>query len=56
MQVMQLLSSGYRLPPPPGCPKTIYDIKIKCWYAENACITYILIGVEIPTKKWGGDT
>ena len=22
---------GYRLPPPPGCPREIYHIMIQCW-------------------------
>ena len=30
-QVMKKVSTGYRLPPPPGCPKAIYDVMIKCW-------------------------
>ena len=30
-QVYQKVMSGYRLPPPPGCTHTIYDLMIKCW-------------------------
>ena len=31
LQVMRLVGEGYRLPPPPGCPKAIYSLMIKCW-------------------------
>lgn len=30
-QVLQLIDSGYRLPPPPGCPKAIYGLMMQCW-------------------------
>ena len=30
---MKKIDSGYRLPPPPGCPRKIYDLMIKCWWA-----------------------
>ena len=29
---MRLVDSGYRLPPPPGCPKPMYKLMIQCWY------------------------
>jgi tRNA A-37 threonylcarbamoyl transferase component Bud32 len=32
--IMKLLKSGYRLPPPPGCPKTIYHLMIECWHPK----------------------
>ena len=31
-QVYQKIQSDYRLPPPPGCPRTVYQLMIKCWY------------------------
>ena len=31
IQVLRRVGSGYRLPPPPGCPKAIYSIMIQCW-------------------------
>ncbi len=31
IQAMKLVMSGYRLPPPPGCPKAVYSIMIQCW-------------------------
>ena len=31
-QVIQLVSNGNRLAPPPGCPKAVYSLMIQCWY------------------------
>ncbi|XP_065899854.1 ephrin type-A receptor 4a-like [Dysidea avara] len=25
------ITTGYRLPPPPGCPRAIYELMIQCW-------------------------
>ena len=33
-QAIEKVDNGYRLPPPPGCPRTIYRMMIKCWYAD----------------------
>ena len=33
IKALKKIDSGYRLPPPPGCPRTIYRAMIKCWYA-----------------------
>ena len=30
-QVIKMISSGYRLSPPPGCPHAIYIIMMACW-------------------------
>ena len=30
-QVIDLIDTGYRLPPPPGCPRAVYQIMIDCW-------------------------
>ena len=30
-QAIKLVDTGYRLPPPPGCPRAIYNIMIPCW-------------------------
>ena len=45
VQCIRLVDSGYRLPAPSGCPKTIYEIMINCWYVisvyaqyESSCI------------------
>ena len=29
--VIRKVDSGFRLPPPPGCPRDIYDLMIQCW-------------------------
>ena len=29
---MKLIDTGFRLPPPPGCPRSIYEMMIQCWY------------------------
>ena len=30
-QCMQLVGSGFRLAPPPGCPRPLYELMIRCW-------------------------
>ncbi|KAL5475523.1 hypothetical protein EMCRGX_G025350 [Ephydatia muelleri] len=30
-EALQKVNTGYRLPPPPGCPLLLYQIMIKCW-------------------------
>jgi serine/threonine protein kinase len=34
-EVIRKVDSGFRLPPPPGCPRDIYHIMIQCWYVRN---------------------
>jgi hypothetical protein len=34
-QVVRILDSNTRLSPPPGCPRTIYELMIKCWLVEG---------------------
>ena len=29
--IMSMVDAGKRLPPPPGCPRAIYSIMVKCW-------------------------
>ncbi|XP_065899401.1 uncharacterized protein [Dysidea avara] len=49
-EMLERLETGYRLPPPPGCPRTIYRIMVKCWNPEPrsrpqfAQITKLLAG------------
>ena len=33
LQYLERIMDGYRLPPPPGCPREIYHIMIQCWLA-----------------------
>ena len=37
-QVIKMIDSGYRLPPPPGCPRALYNIMIACWYVYTCII------------------
>ena len=42
---MRQIVSGYCLPPPPECPRTIYDMMIKCWWVQaqfNVLVLWIL--------------
>ncbi|XP_065899824.1 uncharacterized protein [Dysidea avara] len=34
LETLAKIDSGYRLPPPPGCPRTMYRIMIKCWHPD----------------------
>ena len=41
-QAYEKIQSAYRLPPPPGCPRSVYQIMINCWYiATMHIIMYI---------------
>ncbi|XP_064394623.1 uncharacterized protein LOC135341873 isoform X2 [Halichondria panicea] len=33
-ETVALVDSGYRLSPPPGCPKAIYQLMIECWHPD----------------------
>ena len=37
LQVIRTINAGGRLSPPPGCPRSIYELMIKCWLAM-ACV------------------
>ena len=32
VQIVAVINSGYRLPPPSGCPRFMYKLMIRCWY------------------------
>ncbi|XP_019855622.1 PREDICTED: serine/threonine-protein kinase STE20-like isoform X2 [Amphimedon queenslandica] len=34
-QYMEMIQTGYRLPPPPGCPRGIYQLMIHCWNPDS---------------------
>ena len=31
LQSFEMICDGYRLPPPPGCSRTVYEMMIQCW-------------------------
>ena len=31
IQMIQLLQRKYCLPPPPGCPRAVYEVMVNCW-------------------------
>ena len=33
-QALKLVDHGYHLPPPPGCPKALYELMIQCWWVS----------------------
>ena len=35
---MTLIDTGYRLAPPPGCPRNLYNVMIMCWYLPEKII------------------
>ena len=41
-QTIEKIDSGYRLPPPPGCPRAMYRMMIKCWYECSYILTAAL--------------
>eukprot|EP00731_Ephydatia_muelleri_P018689 Em0011g729a len=38
--IIEKIDTGYRLPPPPGCPFMIYYIMIKCWNPDASSRPY----------------
>ena len=32
LQVLRLVGDGYRLSPPPGCPRAVYKLMVQCWW------------------------
>ena len=41
-QTIEKIDTGYRLPPPPGCPRAMYRMMIKCWYVCSYVLTAVL--------------
>ena len=39
-----MIDDGCRLPPPPGCPKAVYELMIQCWWdiATSILIRFFL--------------
>ncbi|XP_065899772.1 uncharacterized protein [Dysidea avara] len=34
IEILEKIDNGYRLPPPPGCPRAFYRMMIKCWHPD----------------------
>ena len=39
-EVLKKINSGYCQPPPPGTPRSIYQLMVDCWYISISVITY----------------
>ena len=48
---MRLINSGYRLPPPPGCPRSIYEMMIRCWYNDISIYTILIFDYRHPVAS-----
>ncbi|XP_064386574.1 ephrin type-A receptor 3-like [Halichondria panicea] len=52
LETIQLVDSGQRLSPPPGCSKIIYQLMMHCWHSESSQrpgfrdIVLMLVGSE----------
>ncbi|XP_065899217.1 uncharacterized protein [Dysidea avara] len=68
VETIEKVDTGYRLPPPPGCPRAIYRVMIKCWNPEPKSrpqfgqITQLLsgnhnylLGWSDEDKQYGGE-
>ena len=40
--MITLIDAGYRLAPPPGCPRNLYSVMIMCWYLPEKIIIELL--------------
>ena len=38
-EVLKKINSGYCQPPPPGTPRSIYQLMVDCWYVSICVIT-----------------
>ena len=43
-KTLEKVGTGYRLPPPPGCPRMIYKLMIQCWWVRfmHTCLLFSL--------------
>ena len=58
MQVVAMIEHGFRLPPPPGCLKSLYSLMIQSWWVHstinirNSLLSYLSIAtVTIGTLR-----
>ncbi|XP_065899211.1 uncharacterized protein [Dysidea avara] len=60
-ETLEKVDTGYRLPPPPGCPRAIYRVMIKCWNLEPKSrpqfgqITQLLAGNHNYVLGWSDE-
>ena len=44
-EVVRQINTGYNQPPPPGCPRAIYQLMVDCWYVCHINRHIIMITV-----------
>ena len=47
IKMIKKLPTGYRLPPPPGCPRDIYQLMIQCWYVLQYILPYLGVNTGV---------
>ena len=45
-------NTGYNQPPPPGCPRAIYQLMVNCWYDISNDINVTSINFNIKIILW----
>ena len=53
LQSMQLIESGCRLAPPPGCHRALYRLMIHCWWVHGVSMGAWSMGCEHGGMKYG---
>ncbi|XP_019855617.1 PREDICTED: ephrin type-A receptor 4-B-like isoform X2 [Amphimedon queenslandica] len=57
-ETLRQIEDGYRLPPPPGCPRSLYELMISCWNPEASrrpsfeALHSLLLGDEMMLLQW----
>ena len=46
-QAIKMVDGGYRLTPPPGCPRALYQLMINCWSVNAWTSTRILLSAHV---------
>ena len=56
-EVIAKTEQGYRMPPPPQCPKKLYDMMLKCWRQDpKDRPTFATLQRELTSDIFTGDT
>ena len=56
--ILKIIENCYRIPPPPGCPRSIYKIMIECWHPLGtnrpsfSSLKHSLLQPEETLLKW----